>query len=57
LIDQLEKLKDQIREQIQQATGFQLFGAFQSRQNASGVSAKPAMHGHFKTGHMGWPGT
>jgi len=33
LIDELTKLKDQIREQIQQATGFQLFGAFQSRQN------------------------
>ena len=23
----------------------------------SGVSAKPAMRGHFKTGHMRWPGT
>src|ERR1700722_5802488 len=23
----------------------------------SGVSAKPAMQGHFKTGHMRWPGT
>ena len=33
LIDELAKLKDQIGEQIQQATGFQLFGAFQSRQN------------------------
>jgi chromosome segregation ATPase len=33
LIDELAKLKDQISEQIQQATGFQLFGAFQSRQN------------------------
>lgn len=33
LIDELAKLKEQIREQIQQATGFQLFGAFQSRQN------------------------
>ena len=33
LIAELAKLKDQIREQIQQATGFQLFGAFQSRQN------------------------
>jgi hypothetical protein len=33
LIDELVKLKDQIKEQIQQATGFQLFGAFQSRQN------------------------
>src|SRR5258708_39582643 len=25
--------------------------------NASGVSAKPAMRGHFKTGHVRWPGT
>jgi hypothetical protein len=33
LIAELANLKDQIREQIQQATGFQLFGAFQSRQN------------------------
>jgi hypothetical protein len=33
LIAELAKLKDQIREQIQQATGFQLFGAFQARQN------------------------
>jgi len=33
LIADLAKLKDQIREQIQQATGFQLFGAFQARQN------------------------
>jgi len=33
LIADLVKLKDQIREQIQQATGFQLFGAFQARQN------------------------
>jgi hypothetical protein len=24
---------------------------------ASGVSAKPAMRGHFKTGHMRWSGT
>ena len=24
---------------------------------ASRVSAKPAMRGHFKTGHMGWPRT
>jgi hypothetical protein len=23
----------------------------------SGVSAKPAMRGHFKTGHVRWPGT
>jgi hypothetical protein len=33
LIADLVKLKDQIRDQIQQATGFQLFGAFQTRQN------------------------
>lgn len=33
LIAELARLKDQIREQIQQATGFQLFGAFQARQN------------------------
>jgi hypothetical protein len=33
LIADLVKLKDQIGEQIQQATGFQLFGAFQARQN------------------------
>jgi hypothetical protein len=33
IILELGSLKDQIREQIQQATGFQLFGAFQSRQN------------------------
>jgi hypothetical protein len=33
LIADLAKLKDQIGQQIQQATGFQLFGAFQSRQN------------------------
>jgi len=33
LIGELSKLKDQVREQIQQATGFTLFGAFQSRQN------------------------
>jgi hypothetical protein len=33
LVEELTKLKDQIGEQIQQATGFQLFGAFQSRQN------------------------
>jgi hypothetical protein len=33
LIADLVKLKDQIRQQIQQATGFQLFGAFQARQN------------------------
>lgn len=33
LIGQLNVLKEQIRAQIQQATGFQLFGAFQARQN------------------------
>jgi hypothetical protein len=33
LVAELVKLKDQIKEQIQQATRFQLFGAFQSRQN------------------------
>jgi DNA repair exonuclease SbcCD ATPase subunit len=33
LLEELSKLKEQIREQIQQATGFRLFGAFQSRQN------------------------
>ncbi|HEY2383621.1 MAG TPA: hypothetical protein VGK48_20795 [Terriglobia bacterium] len=33
LLSELEKLKDQVREQIQQATGFTLFGAFQARQN------------------------
>ena len=33
LIDELGKLKDQVRDQIQQATGFTLFGAFQARQN------------------------
>jgi hypothetical protein len=33
LVEELSKLKDQIKEQIQQATGFRLFGAFQSRQN------------------------
>lgn len=33
LIEELAKLKGQIKEQIQQATGFSLFGAFQSRQN------------------------
>lgn len=30
---ELGKLEEQIREQIQQATGFRLFGAFQARQN------------------------
>jgi hypothetical protein len=33
LIEELAKLKEQISEQIQQATGFTLFGAFQARQN------------------------
>lgn len=33
LIQDLAKLKDKVSEQIQQATGFTLFGAFQSRQN------------------------
>ena len=33
LVEDLAKLKEQIKEQIQQATGFRLFGAFQSRQN------------------------
>ena len=33
LIAELATLKDQVREQIQQATGFTLFGAFQARQN------------------------
>jgi len=33
LLDELAKLKEQVREQIQQATGFALFGAFQARQN------------------------
>lgn len=33
LVNDLATLKEQIKEQIQQATGFQLFGAFQSRQN------------------------
>lgn len=33
LTEQLGKLEGQIREQIQQATGFTLFGAFQARQN------------------------
>ena len=39
LVEELAGLKDQVREQIQQATGFTLFGAFQSRQNQI-VSAK-----------------
>jgi predicted component of type VI protein secretion system len=33
LIAELAKLKEQIHEQLQQATGFTLFGAFQARQN------------------------
>jgi hypothetical protein len=33
LVRELERLKEQVREQIQQATGFTLFGAFQARQN------------------------
>lgn len=33
LIAELATLKDQVRAQIQQATGFALFGAFQERQN------------------------
>lgn len=33
LLAELEKLKGQIKEQIQQATGFAMFGAFQARQN------------------------
>jgi len=28
-----------------------------TRDLSSGVSAKPAMRGHFKTGHVRWPGT
>jgi uncharacterized coiled-coil DUF342 family protein len=40
LIAELDKLKEKIREQIQQATGFTLFGAFQSRQNAIAESKK-----------------
>jgi hypothetical protein len=33
LLGELAKLKDEVRAQIQQATGFALFGAFQARQN------------------------
>jgi uncharacterized coiled-coil DUF342 family protein len=40
LIEELEKLKGLIREQLQQATGFTLFGAFQSRQNQIANSKK-----------------
>src|ERR1019366_3374212 len=40
LIDELAKLKEQIGEQIQQATGFTLFGAFQARQNEVAKSKK-----------------
>jgi hypothetical protein len=39
LVAELAKLRDQIRNQLQQATGFTLFGAFQARQNAL-VTAK-----------------
>lgn len=34
LVSNLETLKGQVAQQIQQATGFALFGAFQARQNA-----------------------
>jgi chromosome segregation ATPase len=40
LIAHLEGLRAQIHEQIQQATGFQLFGAFQARQNEIAKSKK-----------------
>jgi chromosome segregation ATPase len=33
LLEELTKLKEEVRAQIQQATGFALFGAFQARQN------------------------
>jgi hypothetical protein len=33
LLEELAKLKEEVRAQIQQATGFALFGAFQARQN------------------------
>lgn len=33
LVSELASLKEQVRDQIQQATGFTLFGAFQARQN------------------------
>jgi hypothetical protein len=33
LLEELAKLKEEVRVQIQQATGFALFGAFQARQN------------------------
>jgi chromosome segregation ATPase len=33
LVDELTVLKEEVKAQIQQATGFALFGAFQSRQN------------------------
>lgn len=33
LLDELAKLKEEVKAQIQQATGFALFGAFQARQN------------------------
>ncbi len=40
LIKELSNLKEQVREQIQQATGFALFGAFQARQNDIAKSKK-----------------
>lgn len=40
LTDELHNLEAQIREQIQQATGFTLFGAFQARQNQIASSKK-----------------
>ncbi len=40
LIEDLAKLENTIREQIQQATGFTLFGAFQARQNQIAGSKK-----------------
>jgi hypothetical protein len=33
LLEELAKLKEEVRAQIEQATGFALFGAFQARQN------------------------
>lgn len=40
LTEELAKLEERIREQIQQATGFTLFGAFQARQNQIATSKK-----------------
>lgn len=40
LVEALQKLEAKIREQIQQATGFTLFGAFQARQNQIATSKK-----------------